>query len=55
MMTIEAFLLLALVLVYAVISYGHSPRESSALRQGEMNEEESQRRGTGGQRMPGRL
>lgn len=43
-MIVEEFLLLALALVYAAISYGHSPRESGVERQDEMDRKESRRR-----------
>jgi hypothetical protein len=36
-MTIDAFLLLALVLIYSTISYGHSPGERSTEQQDDMH------------------
>ncbi|MGH7824921.1 MAG: hypothetical protein ACREQ7_07060 [Candidatus Binatia bacterium] len=37
-MVAEGFLLLALVLIYSVISYGHSPKESGGDRHSDPNE-----------------
>jgi hypothetical protein len=37
----EEFLLLALALIYIAISYGHSPGDSSADRQSDMDQEKS--------------
>ena len=43
-MTIEEFLLLALVLIYIAISYGHSPADRSADQQDEMHPERFHKR-----------
>jgi hypothetical protein len=40
-MIMEEFLLLALALIYIAISCGHSPRESSADRQRDTDQEDS--------------
>jgi hypothetical protein len=40
-MIMEEFLLLALALIYTVISYGNSPGPSSADRQSDMDQEKS--------------
>jgi hypothetical protein len=40
-MTIDAFLLLALVLIYTTISYGHSPVERSTERRDDLHQKKS--------------
>jgi hypothetical protein len=47
-MILEEFLFLALALVYIAISYGHSPGDSSAGRQSDMDQENLQGRATPG-------